>query len=94
MSSGLRLYDFAFARLSAYCFIRDFALASASLVVLWDFNASLFSGRVVLIFLSKNAVAGGSLLARRHSGVICLVLKTCVLSKRFKFGALERRSIV
>jgi len=60
ISPGWRPDNFAFALLSAYCFIRDFALASASLMVLSDFDASLFSGRVVLMFLLKSAFAGGT----------------------------------
>ena len=58
MSLSWRLEDIVFSLLSAYCLIRDFALASDSHMVLSNFVASLFSGRFVLMLLLKRAVAG------------------------------------
>ena len=49
----------AFVLRSTYCFTRNFAAASVSLVVLSN-RGVLTSGRVVLMLLLNSAVAGGT----------------------------------
>ena len=57
--NGLLIGSLAFVLRSAYCFIRNFAAASVSLMVLPS-SGVLISGWVFLMLLLNNAVAGGS----------------------------------
>ena len=59
MSSGWRFDGLAFVLRSAYCFIRNFAAASVSLMVLSN-SGVLTSGRVVQMLLLNSVVAGGT----------------------------------
>ena len=59
MSLGWRFDGLAFVLRSAYCFTRNCAAASVSLMVLSNSDV-LISGRVVLMLLLNTAVAGGT----------------------------------
>ena len=60
MSPGWRFDGLAFVLQSAYCFIRNYAAAYVSFMVLSN-SGVLISDRVVLMLLLNSVMAGGTL---------------------------------